>query len=259
MNLGINYILDPRVKGTLNIVSASPMPRDLTYQVLLSALRLQGFAAVESNGVTTILPEADAKFHGTPVEVVLSKGQAAASRQAGKAGGERLITQVFALKNESALQLVPILRPLIASNNTIAVNANNNTLVITDYADNIARLSRVIEGVDRPQSDVVMIPAVHASAIDLAATLNRLFADTPGGPAGAGKSTVGRRLAQTLHYLYLDSGSLYRAVAWQAGRLGLELSDADALAAFLPLARQEVQTHAGGKVSPLDGVNNYGS
>lgn len=183
---GRNFLIDPRVKGTLNIVSASPMPRDLTYQVLLSALRLQGFAAVEANGVTTILPEADAKFHGTPVEVVLSKGQAAASRQAGKAGGERLITQVFALKNESALQLVPILRPLIASNNTIAVNANNNTLVITDYADNIARLSRVIEGVDRPQSDVVMIPAVHASAIDLAATLNRLFADTPGGTAGAG-------------------------------------------------------------------------
>ncbi|MGB5207284.1 MAG: secretin N-terminal domain-containing protein, partial [Azonexus sp.] len=180
---GRNFLIDPRVKGTLNIVSASPMPRELTYQVLLSALRLQGFAAIEANGVTTILPEADAKFHGTPVEVVLSKGQAAASRQANKAGGDRLITQVFVLKNESALQLVPILRPLIASNNTIAVNANNNTLVINDYADNIARLTRVIEGVDRPQSDVVVIPVVHASAVDLAATLNRLFGD---GASGAG-------------------------------------------------------------------------
>ena len=182
---GRNFLIDPRVKGTLNIVSASPMPRELTYQVLLSALRLQGFAAIEANGVTTILPEADAKFHGTPVEVVLSKGQAAASRQANKAGGDRLITQVFVLKNESALQLVPILRPLIASNNTIAVNANNNTLVITDYADNIARLTRVIEGVDRPQSDVVVIPVVHASAVDLAATLNRLFGDGASGAGGA--------------------------------------------------------------------------
>ena len=182
---GRNFLIDPRVKGTLNIVSASPMPRELTYQVLLSALRLQGFAAIEANGVTTILPEADAKFHGTPVEVVLSKGQAAASRQANKAGGDRLITQVFVLKNESALQLVPILRPLIASNNTIAVNANNNTLVITDYADNIARLTRVIEGVDRQQSDVVVIPVVHASAVDLAATLNRLFGDGASGAGGA--------------------------------------------------------------------------
>ena len=185
---GRNFLIDPRVKGTLNIISASPLPRDLAYQALLSALRLQGFAAVEANGVTTILPEADAKLHGTPVEVVLSKGQAAASRP-GKAGGDRLITQVYALKNESALQLVPILRPLIASNNTIAVNANNNTLVITDYAENIARLTRIIEGVDRPQSDVVVIPVVHASAVDLAATLNRLFGDgatSTGGVASAG-------------------------------------------------------------------------
>ncbi len=185
---GRNFLIDPRVKGTLNIISASPLPRDLAYQALLSALRLQGFAAVEANGVTTILPEADAKLHGTPVEVVLSKGQAAASR-AGKASGDRLITQVFVLKNESALQLVPILRPLIASNNTIAVNANNNTLVITDYAENIARLTRIIEGVNRPQSDVVVIPVVHASAVDLAATLNRLFGDgatSTGGVASAG-------------------------------------------------------------------------
>ena len=145
---GRNFLIDPRVKGTLNIISATPLPRELTYQVLLSSLRLQGYAAVEANGVTTILPEADAKLHGTPVDVVLTKGQAAASRQGSRAGGDRLITQVFALKHEPATQLVPILRPLIAANNTIAVNANNNTLVITDYAENIARLTKVIEGVE---------------------------------------------------------------------------------------------------------------
>jgi len=61
------------------------------------------------------------------------------------------------------------------------------------------------------------------------------------GPAGAGKSTVGRRLAQTLHYLYLDSGSLYRAVAWQAKRLGLEPGDPEALAAFLPGFQPEIR------------------
>ncbi len=193
---GRNFLIDPRVKGTLNIVSATPLPRELAYQVLLSSLRLQGFAAVEANGVTTILPEADAKLHGTPVEVQLAKGQGAISRPAGKASGDRLMTQVFALKNESALQLVPILRPLIAANNSIAVNPNNNTLVITDYADNIARLTRIIEGVDRPQSDVVAIQARHASAIDLALTLNRLFGDGTGGSGAVAAGAAGGDASQ---------------------------------------------------------------
>lgn len=66
------------------------------------------------------------------------------------------------------------------------------------------------------------------------------------GPAGAGKSTVGRRLAQVLNYLYLDSGSLYRAVAWQAGRRGLDLSDPEALAAFLPDFQPELRADGTG-------------
>ena len=73
------------------------------------------------------------------------------------------------------------------------------------------------------------------------------------GPAGAGKSTVGRRLAQSLHYLYLDSGSLYRAVAWQAGRLGLDLSDPGALAAFLPGFRPELRADGAGFHLLIDG------
>ena len=73
------------------------------------------------------------------------------------------------------------------------------------------------------------------------------------GPAGAGKSTVGRRLAQSLHYLYLDSGSLYRAVAWQAGRLGLDLDDAGALAAFLPGFKPELRADAAGFHLLVDG------
>lgn len=178
---GRNFLIDPRVKGTLNIVSAKPVPRTLTYQILLSSLRLQGYAAVEGNGVTTILPESDAKLHGTPVQVVneaLASGDRPQSTK--KAVGDRLVTQVYTLKHESASQLVPILRPLISPNNTIAAYASNNTLVITDYAESIARLTRIIDAVDQPQSDVVVIPVVHASAVDLAATLNRLFGDASG-------------------------------------------------------------------------------
>ena len=106
---GRNFVVDPRVKGTINIVSARPVPRSLVYPTLLSALRLQGFAAVEGDGVVKIVPEADAKQQGGAV----SAGPVTA-------GGDRLVTQVITLKYESATQLVNVLRPLITPNNTIA-------------------------------------------------------------------------------------------------------------------------------------------
>ena len=106
---GRNFLIDPRVKGTINIISARPVPKSLVYPTLLSALRLQGFAVVDGEGVVKIVPEADAKQQGGAVAV----GALAA-------GGDRLVTQVITLKYESAAQLVNVLRPLITPNNTIA-------------------------------------------------------------------------------------------------------------------------------------------
>src|SRR4029453_11954168 len=126
---GRNFVLDPKVKGTINIVSARPVPKSLVYPTLLSALRLQGFTAIESDGVVKIVAEADAKQQGGPV-----------GRGPVGAGGDRLVTQVITLRNESAAQLVNVLRPLISPNNTIAAFPASNALVITDYADNLRRL-----------------------------------------------------------------------------------------------------------------------
>ena len=85
---------------------------------------------------------------------------------------------MFKLQYESAVQMVPVLRPLIASNNTINAYANNNTLVVTDYASNLARIEKIIESIDQPGgSDPIMIPLRHASAVDVAQTINRLFAE----------------------------------------------------------------------------------
>ena len=123
---GKNFVLDPRVKGTVNIVSARPVSRAQVYEIFLSALRLQGYAAVEERGMVQIVPEADAKLHP---------------------GRGQVQTQVFTLKYESAAQLVPILRPLISPNNTITSYPGTNTLVVTDYADNVIRLRK--EGVAR--------------------------------------------------------------------------------------------------------------
>ncbi len=172
---GKNFIIDPRVKGTVNIVSSKPVARDMTYQILLSALRLQGFAAIEAGGVTKIIPEADAKqnFSVTGGKDI-------------KASGDRIVTQVYPLQHESATQLVPILRPLITPNNSISAYANTNTLVITDYADNIKRINRIIESIDQPNyGEVTVIKLQYVSALDMAQTLNRLLSDAPAGTGGA--------------------------------------------------------------------------
>lgn len=166
---GRNFLLDPRVKGTINIVSAKPMRRAFVYGVFLSALRLQGFAAVEDGGMVKIIPEADAKLHSSPT---LAPGDKTRS------SGDRIETRLFTLKYESASQILPILRPLIAPGNAIAAYQNSNTLVITDYSNNLQRLAKIIDSIDQPSgSDPVVIPLQYASAVDVAVTVNRLFAE----------------------------------------------------------------------------------
>ena len=171
---GRNFVLDPRVKGVINIVSARPVPASLVYPTLLSALRLQGYAAIEGDGVTKIVPEADAKQHASPVTL----GPVTA-------GGDRLVTEVYALKNESAVQLVNVLRPLITPNNSIAAVPTGNALVITDYADNLKRIERIITSLDVPPAgEPIVVRLRNASAIDLVPILNRLLAES-GGAQGA--------------------------------------------------------------------------
>jgi general secretion pathway protein D len=171
---GRNFLIDPRVKGTLNIVTNTPVSRDLSYQILLSALRLQGYTAVEGPGVTKIIPEADAKLHGIPV-----------NKDSARSKGDSLVTQVFPMRHESAGQMLAVVRPLVSPNNTVTAFPSNNVLVVTDYAENIARIGRIIESVDVAQGDVLVLELKHAAAIDLATTLNRLMNE------GAGNGTPG--------------------------------------------------------------------
>jgi general secretion pathway protein D len=161
---GKNFILDPRVTGTVNIVSDQPVSKDMLYRILLSALRVQGYAAVEGDGFVKIVPEAEAKTSAVPT------GEAARH-----AAGESIVTQVFVLQNENAVQLVPVLRPLVTANNFIAAYPNSNAIVITDYAANVRRIQRIIESIDRPSStDVEIVHLQNASAIDIAQMLQRV-------------------------------------------------------------------------------------
>ena len=171
---GKNFIIDPRVKGTVIITSARPVPRDQVYPILLSALRMQGFSAIEGRGVVKIVPEAEAKQNYS-----VTRGKQI------NESGDRIITQVYPLQHESAAQLMPVLRPLIGPNNAIAVLPSSNTLVITDYADNVRRLNAVIEAVDQPSAnDTALIRLNHVSAVDVAQSLGRLMSD---GAAAAGQ------------------------------------------------------------------------
>ena len=176
---GRNVVVDPRVKGQLNLVTERAVPPAAAFQQFLAALRLQGFTVVETAGLYKVVPEADAKLQGGSVTVVQGSSGSA------PAGGQ-IVTQIFKLNFESAANLVPVLRPLISPNNTINVNPGNNSLVITDYADNLQRLARIIAAMDVSNaSDVEVIPLRNAVATDLAPLVARLIDGGGSGPAPA--------------------------------------------------------------------------
>ncbi|MFM0119581.1 type II secretion system secretin GspD [Paraburkholderia sp. RL18-101-BIB-B] len=163
---GKTIIVDPRVKGQLNLVSENAVPEDQALKTLQSALRMQGFALVQDHGVLKVVPEADAKLQGVPTYV----GNTPTAR------GDQVVTQVFVLKNESANNLLPVLRPLISPNNTVAAYPANNTIVVTDYADNVRRIAQIIQGVDSAAGQSVSVVQLkNANAIDIATQLNKML------------------------------------------------------------------------------------
>ncbi len=184
---GRNVVVDPRVKGQITLVAERAVSPSNAFQQFLAALRLQGFTVVEAAGLYKVVPEADAKLQGGSVSVARA-GRAGSS---GPAGGQ-IVTQIFKLNYESANNLVPVLRPLISPNNTINVNPGTNALVITDYADNLQRLGKIIAAMDVSNaSDIEVIPLHNAIATELAPLVARLI---EGGTATAGgaSSTPGQ-------------------------------------------------------------------
>jgi general secretion pathway protein D len=204
---GRQFVIDPRVKGTINLVTERPVTKEQAYEQLLSALRLQGFTIVESpGGISRILPEADAKLQGGRV--------IAPSQQAPR--GDQIVTQVFEMQYESATNMVPVLRPLIAPNNTISAYPANNSLVITDYADNLRRIRDIIAAIDRPASaESEIITLKYGLALEIATVANRILDE---GARAAGQATDGGQRVQVLaeprtNSLILRTSSRARAFA----------------------------------------------
>ncbi len=177
---GYNVVVDPRVKGTMSLSSNLPVPPAQALRLFAAQLRTQGFAVVESAGLYTVLPEAEAKLQSSAV-----------SAGAVPAGSGQIVTQIFRLNHENANNLVPVLRPLISPNNTINVNPGTNALVITDYGDNLQRLGRIIAALDVSNATgVEIIRLKHGIAGDLGPMLQRLIDSgaAAGAPAAQGQT-----------------------------------------------------------------------
>jgi general secretion pathway protein D len=173
---GMTFIIDPRVKGTLTLVSEHTLSKAQAFALLTSALRLQGYAVVTGDGYAKVVPEAEAKLQSSPTQVGVGGS---------RAHGDQVATQVYRLQHESAANLTAVLRPLISPNNSIMADPGNNSLVITDYADNLRRLSKIIAALDAPSTgDLDVVPIRNGIASDVAALVTRLMEPAPGGDAG---------------------------------------------------------------------------
>ncbi|HET8869853.1 MAG TPA: type II secretion system secretin GspD [Aquabacterium sp.] len=178
-------MVDPRVKGTITLYSEQPLTPREAYLNFLSALRGQGYSVVEVSGMLKVVPEAEAKLQTGTVNV----GNVTKS-------GDQILTQIFRLQYESANNLVAALRPLISPNNTINANAGTNTLVITDYADNLKRIAQMIAALDVPSAtDMEAMPLQYAIAADLAPVVQKL---ADGGAAGGAPGAAGGLSTQVM-------------------------------------------------------------
>ena len=177
---GQSIIVDPRVKGKVSLMTPRPVTKQGALDLFSSALRSAGFALVQVNGIYRVVPEADAKIQGN---TVLTQG----SQE-----GDQVVTRVFKIKQDSATNLVNVLKPLLTPNSSITANPGNNTIIVTDYASNVKRVAKLIDSMDEPTvGDVQTIHLRYGVAIDIASILNKVV-ETTSNPADAasGKTVV---------------------------------------------------------------------
>ncbi len=177
---GTNFIVDPRVKGKVTVVSSKPMESDEVYQVFLSILKVHGYAAVPSGSVVKIVPDVNAKSEGVP---------SASDKEPGR--GDEVVTRVIEVNNVSAAQLVPILRPLIPQQGHMAAYPGTNVLIISDRAENIERLVSIVRRMDQ-QSDneIEVMPLQYASAAEVVRIIGALNRPQAGQPQAPGNEAT---------------------------------------------------------------------
>ena len=169
---GRNLVVDPRVRGNINMVSERPVSTSEAYDQFLTAVRLQGFTVVETSGIYKLVPEAEAKQQAN---TLIGTAKGSDFRSATQIRGNQIATQVFPLAYENANSMVGVLKPLMGPSSTINVNPSNNSLIITDYADNLQRVAKLIASQDVAKgTDLEIVPLRNANANELAPLIAKL-------------------------------------------------------------------------------------
>ncbi len=176
-----SIIVDPKVRGKISLMSSQPLTPDQAIDRLSTALRMNGFALVNTPGGYRVVTEADAKLQSSQIYTAKTD-----------VSGDQIITRVFHLNFATAANVVNLLRPLISPNNTINALPGNNSIVVTDYASNLGRIEKIIQSVDNPAATKVETIALNnAQAAKVAALVNRaLETSVPQGGDPLSKPTV---------------------------------------------------------------------
>ena len=186
---GRNLVVDPRVKGSVNMVSDKPVSTSAAYDQFLSAVRLQGYTVVETAGIYKLVPEADAKLQSN---TLIGAGKVSDASSASQLRGNQIATQVFPLSYENANNMASVLRPLLGAGSSITINASNNSLIITDYADNLQRAAKLIASQDVAKgTDLEVIPLRNASASEIAPLVVKLSESSMSSAAGGASASSG--------------------------------------------------------------------
>ena len=200
---GKSFIIDPRVKGNVTVVSNTKMDSDTTYELFLSVLRVHGYAAVPSGNVIRIVQQVLAKQSGNPGDF------------SDNTSSEELVTQVISVRNTASAELVKILRPLIPQYGHIAGLTSPNALIISDHASNIARLAEIVNRIDVAESSTTEIVQLKEAWVeDMVALLEQLAPEQIGkGAKGPNKITLVASERTNSIVIKGDPGSISRVVA----------------------------------------------
>src|SRR5260221_122939 len=201
---GKNFIIDPRVNARVTMLSATPMSAAAFYEAFLAVLQVYGYVALPAGKVIKIIPNTDARQLPS-IDLPSSVS----------ANSDEIVTQIITMKNISAAQLVPMLRPLIPQQGHLAAYPSGNILIISDRASNVSRIMKIIERMDESGDEPIeVIPLRNASATELVRTVSQLNQGTGGAEAGgAAIKMVGEAKAKkpadlSVQWL-LDGGSSY--------------------------------------------------
>src|SRR5882672_7165470 len=177
---GKNFIIDPRVNAKVTMLSATPMSPAAFYEAFLAVLQVYGYVAVPAGKVIKIIPNTDQRQ--VPANDLPSNVSATS---------DEIVTQVMTLKNVSAAQLVPMLRPLMPQYAQLAPYASGNMLIISDRASNVHRLMRIIERIDQSGDEPIDVIALHnASAADVVRIITSINQGAGAEGAGAAVKVV---------------------------------------------------------------------